>query len=183
MSFKTILKIILGISIFVFVVISLNWRSKEKEVMIEHSTKTKVSTEIVDVNTQRMMNANSQSENVLPSGDTSPTGNTSYVPPRPSSSTNTIASLIIKGTYTIKKETSFGCKEVSLLEDMIKYSSLPDKRKLEKSLNKGISNGDCISLETGDKVILEELAAGKTIARVRKAGESELWWISIETIK
>lgn len=183
MSFKTVLKIALGIVIFILVTISFKWKTKKKEVMIEHSTQTRVDADVVDIQLQNMHNANAQSDGMMFNQDGTQSRNTKVEAPQTSTPNETKSALVNKGSYTIRKANAFGCANEKLLNDLLKYVSANDDKKLNKYLNKGLDRGDCTKFEQGEKVILEESSPHSSIAKVRKVGESQLWWINTDILK
>ncbi|MBN2842328.1 MAG: hypothetical protein JXM68_04515, partial [Sedimentisphaerales bacterium] len=60
MSFKTFLKILLGVALFVFAIIALKRTTGEREVQAAYTQSSRVKADIVETNTQRMMNVNAQ---------------------------------------------------------------------------------------------------------------------------
>jgi hypothetical protein len=182
---KTVLKIILALAIFGFVVVSIIRKTGEKETQIAltHS-QSHVNTDIVDNQTQRMLDVNNQAAGLLNGGPSNSTtkSNTNYTP-YVSGSDNEFLHLIVTGSYTINPGRYFGCSNQDLFRELLKYSARTDARKFDKLMQKGLSNGDCTWFETSEIVILEELSGENSAARVSRSGDNRSWWTEVSAIK
>jgi len=183
---KTFLKIVLAVVILVFVIISFKQKSREQTTQVEYSESRTVNTDIVETQTQRMMNVNSMAEGMMSDAETS--SNIQSSSSGQSLSQNQqdreeTLHLIVTGTYGINPGKYFGCVNRENFQDLVKLASQTDTRKFDKLMKKGLANGDCTYFERNEKVVLNEIGSDKKEIRVNRFGESQSYWTSVDAIK
>ena len=182
---KTILKIALALAIGAFIFFSVRWKSKEQETQVAYTQSHSISTDIVETQTQRMMEVNAQTAGLMSGGETaSPSSGSSssgYTPTRSSYEDEPI--LVVTGTYIVKTGKFFGCTQRKDYDNLMKLASQPDTRKFDKLMEKGIASEEYTYFTKGDAVVLEEIYAGKTAVRVSRFGKNKSYWTSINAIK
>jgi|GEM_PF-6832720 len=182
MSFKTFLKILLGVALFAFAIIALKWKTGERDVQVAYTQSSRVKTDIVETNTQRMMNVNAQASGLMAGAEQS-TAQTSLVPVRSSGSDDDGVNLFVTGTYRVKTGRYFAAADRDVYNQLVKLSAQTDTRKYEKYLNKGLDNGSIIFLDQGQSVVLNEVSSDQKTIQVSLFGESKAWWTGVSCIK
>lgn len=187
MSFKAVLAIALAVVIIVFVLFSFNWKSKETSAEVGHTQTSKVQTDIVDKQTDRMMSANSQTGNLMASGD-KPLYNASeapsdYIPSRDDSPKKEVVNLKVDRTYSVNGGNYYGCKSVFLLRRLLRFEATGDEKPFTGLLEKSLNKGDCVKFRRGETLRLLEISADGKEIKVSLFGDNNTLWTTAAAIQ
>jgi hypothetical protein len=184
---KVILFIALAAVITVFVLFSFNWKSKEQTTQVEYTKTSKVQTDIVDRQTDRMMSANAQAGDMVATG-VKPVLDASrepsaYIPSGAAPVETEEEPLKISWTYSVKAGDYFGCESPLLLRRLVKYVQAYDDTRFKKLMDKSMAAGTAVYFRRGEAVRVEEINAGAKEVRVSRYGDSKSYWTVFESIR
>jgi hypothetical protein len=187
MKTKVLLTIALAIVIIVFVLFSLNWRTKETSDQVSYTQTSKVQTDIVDKQTDRMMSANSQTGNLMATGDKpvygTSTAPSEYIPSGVKTTPEEVTTLKLDRTYSVKGGEFFGCKNVFLLRRLLRYETSGDDKAFKMLLDKSIAKENCFQFSRGEALKLLEISSDSKEIKVVRFSDSTPLWTTSESLR
>jgi hypothetical protein len=175
MGFKTVLGILLVISLSIIAVMGLYGRNHKTILKLMQTTSA--IGDMIGKSTDRLLHANVLVAKIVTSKNKQDIDSLNLSNPSGLDDPKGL------GVYYIMTDNSFGCTTKELLDKLLKLQASCKTKKYDKLMGDAITNGEVTNFRTHEGVYLQETDPATGVVRINRITEKQSYWTVSKTIQ